>query len=134
MTMSTHVNFDGRCAEAFRYYEHHLGGSIGTMMADDEAPDAAAAKLGSNETVRYADIQIGAATLMGSDVPGAEPMRSAYLTLYADSDAHAERIYAALADGGEVFHEMMETFFATRFGQLRDRFGINWTIVSRAES
>jgi PhnB protein len=24
---------------------------------------------------------------------------------------------------------MQETFFATRFGQLRDRFGINWMII-----
>lgn len=45
------------------------------------------------------------------------------------SDAEAERIFSALAEGGEVFMPMQETFFATRFAQLRDRFGINWMII-----
>ena len=55
--------------------------------------------------------------------------RSAYLSLNVDSDAEAERIFSALSDGGEVFMPMQETFFATRFAQLRDRFGINWMIL-----
>jgi uncharacterized glyoxalase superfamily protein PhnB len=45
------------------------------------------------------------------------------------SDGEAERIFSVLSDGGEVFMPMRETFFATRFGQLRDRFGINWMIL-----
>jgi PhnB protein len=56
-------------------------------------------------------------------------MRSAYLSLSVESDAEAERIYSALSDGGEIFMPMQETFFATRFGQLRDRFGLNWMIL-----
>jgi len=56
-------------------------------------------------------------------------MRSAYLTLAVDSNEEAERIYNALADGGEVFMAMGETFFAHRFGQLRDKFGVNWMII-----
>ena len=66
---------------------------------------------------------------MGADIPDAQPMRSAYLSLSVDSDADAERIFSALANGGEVFMPMQETFFATRFGQLRDQFGINWMIL-----
>jgi len=50
-------------------------------------------------------------------------------SLLATSDAKAERIFSVLSDGGEVFMPMQETFFATRFGQLRDRFGINWMIL-----
>ena len=53
----------------------------------------------------------------------------AYLSLGVESDAEAERVYAALSDGSEVFMKMQETFFATRFGQLRDRFGINWMVI-----
>ncbi len=56
-------------------------------------------------------------------------MRSAYLTLNTDSDNEADRVFAALSDGGQVFMPIQETFFASRFGQLRDRFGINWMIV-----
>jgi PhnB protein len=56
-------------------------------------------------------------------------MRSAYLSISADSDAEAERMFSALAEGGEIFMPMQETFFASRFGQLRDRFGVNWMIL-----
>ena len=66
---------------------------------------------------------------MGADIPNAEPMRSAYLTLGMESDNEAERVFAALSDGGQVFMPMEETFFASRFGQLRDRFGMNWMIL-----
>jgi PhnB protein len=56
-------------------------------------------------------------------------MRSAYLSLSVQSNSEAERIFSALSDGGEVFMPMQETFFATRFAQLRDRFGINWMLT-----
>jgi PhnB protein len=56
-------------------------------------------------------------------------MRSAYLALSVDSNEEAERIYNALTEGGEVFMKMGETFFAHRFGQFRDKFGINWMVI-----
>lgn len=81
------------------------------------------------DAVLHAQISIGDTELMGADIPNAEPMRSAYLSLSVDSDAEAERIFAALSDGGRVLMPLEETFFASRFGQLRDRFGINWMIL-----
>ena len=41
----------------------------------------------------------------------------------------AERVYAVLGEGGEIFMKMAETFFATRFAMLRDRFGISWMLL-----
>ena len=66
---------------------------------------------------------------MGADIPAAEPMRSAYLTLRPDTEAETERIYAALADGGEIFMKLEKTFFANRFAMLRDRFGASWMLL-----
>ena len=79
--------------------------------------------------VLHARITIGGTDLLGADIPGAEPLRSAYLTLSVDSDSEAERIYAALADGGRVLMPIEETFFASRFAQVQDRFGIKWMIL-----
>ena len=57
-------------------------------------------------------------------------MRSVYLSLTVDSSEEAERVWAVLADGGQILMPMAETFFATRFGQLRDKFGTSWMILA----
>jgi PhnB protein len=129
MKMYTYVNFSGRCAEAFRFYEQHLGGKIGMMMTHGQAPDQTAVKPDWKDAVLHARLSVGGTELLGADIPSAQPMRSAYLSLSVESDAEAERIYSALSGGGEVFMPIQETFFATRFGQLRDRFGVNWMII-----
>lgn len=129
MKMYTYVNFAGKCAEAFRFYEQHLGGTITMMMTHGQAPDQSNVKPDWKDAVLHARISIGGTELMGADIPNAQPMRSSYLSLNVESDAEAERIFSALSDGGEVFMPIQETFFATRFGQLRDRFGLNWMII-----
>jgi PhnB protein len=129
MKMYTYVNFAGKCAEAFRFYEKHLGGKISMMMTHGQAPDQTKVNAALKDAVLHARVSIGGTELLGADIPSAEPMRSAYLSLNVESDAEAERIFAALSDGGEVFMPMQETFFATRFAQLRDRFGLNWMIL-----
>jgi PhnB protein len=129
MKMQTYVNFAGKCAEAFRFYEQHLGAKIGMMMTHGQGPDPSKVAPELKDAVLHARLSIGGTELMGADIPSAQPMRSAYLSLSVESDAEAERIYAALSDGGDVFMPMQETFFATRFGQLRDRFGLNWMIL-----
>ena len=129
MKLNTYVNFAGKCAEAFRFYEKHLGGTIGMLMTHGQAPDQSQVKPELKDAVLHARISLGETELQGADIPNAQPMRSAYLSLHVESDAEAERIFSALADGGQVFMPIQETFFATRFGQLRDRFGINWMII-----
>jgi PhnB protein len=70
---------------------------------------------------------------MGADIPQAEPMRSAYLSLSVDTQEDAERIYAVLIDGGEIFMKMEKTPFANRFAMLRDRFGTSWMLLHQPE-
>jgi len=129
MNMHTYVNFAGKCGEAFRFYEKYLDGKIEMMMTHGQVPDQTGIKPEWKDAVLHARIAVGGAELWGADIPSAEPMRSAYLSLSVRSDAEAERIFSSLSDGGEVFMPLQATFFATRFGQLRDRFGINWMIV-----
>jgi PhnB protein len=57
-------------------------------------------------------------------------MRSAYLYLSVDSAEEAERVYGLLMEGGEVYMPLQETFFASRFSQLRDQFGTLWTLIN----
>lgn len=129
MKMQTYLNFPGTCADAFRYYEKHLGGKIGMVMTHGQSPDQSRVTPDLKDKVLHASVTIADSVLMGADIPGAQPMRSAYMSLSVDSDGEADRIYAALSDGGEIFMKMQETFFATRFAQLRDKFGTLWMIL-----
>lgn len=129
MKMSTYINFRGNCAEAFRYYEKHLGAKVGMVMTHQDLPGPGGVGPDWKDKVLHAQVSIGNAELSAADIPNAEPMRSAYLTLNVDSDQEAERIYSALSDGGQPLMRMEETFFASRFGQVRDQYGINWMIL-----
>jgi PhnB protein len=132
MKLHTYLNYGGNCAEAFRFYEEHLGGNIVAMMTHADAPDSSGLPAEMRDSIMYARMSIGGTDLMGSDVPKErfQPMRSAYLSLTVDSIAEAERIYGLLSEGGEVFMPMAETFFAHRFAMLRDRFGTLWMLIN----
>jgi PhnB protein len=84
--------------------------------------------------VLHARIEIATTVLMGADIPHAEPMRSAYLTLSLEREEDAERVYVLLADGGEIFMKMEKTAFANRFAMLSDRFGTSWMLLHQPES
>jgi len=133
MKIHTYLNFGGNCAEAFRFYEQHLGGKIlSPVFKWSQMPDAEKhTPPGYADAILHGRIELGGTVLMASDVPQDlfQPMRSVYLSLGVDSNEEAERIYNLLTEGGEIFMKMEETFFAHRFGQLRDRFGTNWMII-----
>jgi PhnB protein len=131
MKLHTYLNYGGNCEEAFRFYQKHLGGKIGMMMTHGENPVSNDLPPDQKKAILHARITLGDTELLGSDVPSErfQPMRSAYLSLSLDSTGDAERIYALLSEGGEIFMPMQETFFAFRFAMLRDRFGTSWMLL-----
>ena len=128
MKLYTQLNFGGNCEEALRFYEKHLGGRVTMMMNQSQAPNAPA---GAGKAIIHARMDLGETVLIANDVPASifQKMRSVYLYLSVDSAKEAERVHALLAEGGEVFMPMAETFYATRFSMLRDRFGVSWSII-----
>jgi PhnB protein len=134
MKMTTYVNFNGTCAAAFHYYVEHLGGTIASMMTHGQLPGPSRLGPEWKDKVLHARMSLADTELWGADIPEAQPMRSAYLSLRVDTDAEAERVFAALGDGGKVLMPMAETFFASRFGQVQDRFGLNWMIMHERPS
>lgn len=131
MRLYTHLNFGGNCEEAFRFYEKHLGGTVTMMMKGNELPPGTLQPDCSPNAVVHARMNVAGVELMGNDVPSKafQPVRSSYLYLAVDSAEAADKIYAVLAEGGKVGIPIVETFFASRFAQLRDRFGTLWTII-----
>ena len=132
MKLYTYINFGGNCREAFDFYAEHLGGKITMMAKHEDQPNPESVPANWKNAVMHARIEMGDTVLMGADIPPDrfKQMRSAYLTLLLSSDAEAERVYALLADGGEIFMPMKETFYASRFAMLRDRFGTSWMLMN----
>ena len=128
MQLDIYVNYRGVCEQAFRFYEQHLGGKITGMDRHGSQPNPNI-PADWKDKVLHARIEIAGTVVMGADIPGAEPMRSAYLSLSVDTEQDAERIYALLTDGGEVFMKLAKMPFANRFAMLRDRFGTSWLLL-----
>jgi PhnB protein len=131
MKLYTYLNYGGNCRQAFQFYAEHLGGKITMLTTHGEQPEADKVPPDWKDAVLHARIEIGGTTVLGADIPPErfQPMRSAYLSLLVDSDDEAERIYALLSEGGQIFMPMEETFFAHRFAMLRDRFGTSWMLL-----
>jgi PhnB protein len=131
MQLRTFLNYGGNCEQALRFYEQQLGGRITMLMRRSEQPDQPATWPGWQDSIQYAIMDLGDTQLMASDVPPDrfQPMRSVYLSLTVESVAEAERVWALLSDGGDIYMPMEETFFAQRFGQLRDQFGTSWMVM-----
>ena len=129
MHLNTYLNYGGNCAQAFRFYEQHLGGRITMMMTHGENPGQSQVPPEWKDAVLHARMDLGGTELLGADIPKYEPMRSAYLSLALDSTEEAERVYVLLSDKGQIFMPMQETFFAFRFAMLRDQFGTSWMLL-----
>ena len=135
MQLHTYLNYGGNCEQAFRFYEQQLGGTITMLMRHGEQPTPSEAPPDWNGKVLHARMNLGGTELLGADIPGYQPMRSAYLSLTVSTQEEAERIYALLSDGGQVFMPIQETFFASRFAMLRDQFGTSWMLLhTKAQS
>lgn len=100
------------------------------LMRFKESPEPAMCAPGSGDKVMHASFRIGETTVMASD--GCEDVakfQGFSLSLNVPEQAEAERIFAALAEGGKVQQPLSKTFFASSFGMVVDRFGVSWMII-----
>ncbi len=129
MQLSTYLFFDGECQEAFTHYQRILGGELVTMPYEGspaEIPPGWENKV-MHACLTFEDGQM----LMASDAPPDQsdgPMQGVSVSIGVDDNARAERIFAGLAEGGQVKLPIGETFWAERFGMLVDRFGTHWMV------
>ncbi|MGH6986483.1 MAG: VOC family protein [Caulobacteraceae bacterium] len=130
MLLNPYLNFDGRCAEAFRFYEKALGGKIirldtfaGSPMADQVGPEM-------RDKVIHARLEVEGKLLMGSDstAGNAKTPQGFGVALGYDDLGEAKRAFDALAEGGRIDMPLQETYFAKAFGMVVDRFAIPWLI------
>jgi len=132
MRLNPYLTFNGDCEAAFRLYEQCLGGKITFMMTYGDSPMAAQAPSGWSGKIMHATLTIGDQLLQGADVTPDRYQKpqgiSVTLNMKAAEAAAAERIFKALAEGGQVQMPIQETFWAHRFGMVTDRFGTPWMV------
>jgi PhnB protein len=132
MQIEPYLHFDGRCDDAIRFYRAALGAEVTTLVrrGSDPRADRDEPAMGAN-TVLHMSLRIGDATLSGTDKPcrGDGCCLGYSVSLPAPTVAEADRLFARLADGGQVTMALTSTFFASRVGMVTDRFGVPWTVV-----
>jgi PhnB protein len=132
MQVQPYLFFDGHCDEALDFYKKTLGATVDALMRLKEAPDQSMISPDSREKVMHCAFRIGDTQVLASDgrCMGQPNFQGFALTITAGDDAEAERLFGALGDGGQVQMPMSETFFASRFGMVADRFGASWMVLA----
>jgi PhnB protein len=131
MHVQPYLNFDGRCDEALEFYKKAIGAKVGMLMRFKDAPDPSMVTPGGENKVMHSQFDIGDTTVMASDGrnSGKPNFHGIALSITANSEAEADRLFAGLADGGQVQMPLGKTFFSPRFGMLSDKFGVGWMIL-----
>ena len=135
MEIQPYLFFDGRCEEAVEFYRRALGAQVDMLMRYRESPEPPPPDMirpGMDDRIMHASLRVGDAVIMASDDCSGRTKRfeGFSLSLAVPDDATAERMFSALADGGQVVMPLGPTFWSPRFGMVTDRFGVHW-MVSR---
>jgi PhnB protein len=133
MHIESYLFFNGRCEEAIAFYQRALGAEVLMLMRNKESPEPpppGSMPPGSEDKVMHATLRIGTSHLMLSDGDNdGKPVFTGFsLSLDAADEAEAERLFAALSDGGTVQMPLAKTFWSPKFGMVADRFGVGWMI------
>jgi PhnB protein len=130
MKLNTYLSFDGRCREAFEFYEKALAGRITFMQTIGDSPMASSTPPEAHGRIMHATLQAGDQVLQGADAPPGQYTKPGGFCVSATFDdvAVGERVFSALAQQGTVQMAFQETFWAKGFGMLVDQFDIPWIV------
>jgi PhnB protein len=134
MPIQPYLFFEGRCEEALAFYRGALGAKVTMLLRVKDSPEPPPPGMmppGSENKVMHAAFTVGDATLMASDgrCQGPPNFQGFSLSLNAKDEAEADRLFSALAEGGEVRMPLGKTFFSPSFGVVADRFGVPWMVI-----
>jgi PhnB protein len=123
--------FGGRCEEAIDFYRKAIGAEVEMMMRFKDAPEKQPGMPDCFEDkIMHARLRIGETIVMASDgsCEGPANYEGFSMSITVADEAEADRVFAALGEGGLVSMPLEKTFWAPKFGMLTDRFGVGWMI------
>ena len=130
MQLSPTLSFDGNCREAFTLYEKVLKGRTQVMMTWGQSPMADQVQADWRDKIMHTSLIVGDTSLLGSDAPPGsyQQPKGFSVAIHVEDPAEAERVFKELSENGTIQMPLQQTFWATRFGMLVDRFGIPWLV------
>jgi PhnB protein len=134
MQVQSYLFFDGRCEEALDFYKSALGIKVDVLMRFKDSPEPMTPGMcppGGENKVMHAAFRLGDSLVMASDgmAQGKPDFKGFALSIDAASEAEADRLFAALGQGGTVLMPQSKTFFSPRFGMVADKFGVSWMVI-----
>ncbi len=136
MRVEPYLNFDGRCEEAIEFYKSAVGAKVQMLMRFKDSPEppkegCGGVGPGAENKVMHASVTIGNSNIGCTDgqAQGKEKFSGISLSLAAANDAEAQKAFAALSAGGNVFMPLAKTFFSSNFGMVQDKFGVVWMVL-----
>lgn len=138
MHVEPYLFFEGRAEEAVEFYQRALGAEVEMLMRfkDNPNPQEGSTPPGAEDKVMHMSFRVGETRVMGSDgrCQGGPNFSGVSLSLTVADEAEADRVFSALAEGGEVQMPIGPTFFSPRFGMVADRFGVSWMVIAEAKA
>lgn len=132
MPIQPYLFFQGRCEEAVEFYRGALDAKVEMLMRFKDNPQhAPECAPEDGNRIMHAALRIGDGVLMASDGmngDGRPDFKGFALSLDARDEADARRKFDALAQGGNIVMPLAPTFYASIFGMVHDRFGVQWMV------
>jgi PhnB protein len=133
MQTQIYLFFDGRTEEALDFYKKTLGVEVEMLMHFKDAPEPAkeGCAPASLDKVMHSSFKLGDQRVMASDgrAEGKPNFQGFALSLAVKDEAEAEKVFNALAQGGQVQQPLIQTFFSPKFGMVQDKFGVGWMVL-----
>lgn len=127
-----YLSFNGNCAEAMRFYERALGGTLELLLKNSDSPYAAQTPKEHADRIMHARLALpGGGALYAGDCPpqmNYSGIHGVGLTLNYETVAQATAVFNALAEGGTISMGLQPMFWAKIWGMLTDKYGAPWII------
>ncbi len=124
-----YLNFNGQCREAMTFYQQCLGGEL-ELQKIAESPMAAQMPSEMGAQILHSSLINAGITLMGSDCLGKALAQgnNVKLCLNCESEEQINSFFSKLSEGGNIQMQLHQSFWGATFGEVTDKFGLNWML------
>ncbi|MDQ0246853.1 PhnB protein [Bacillus fengqiuensis] len=131
--INPYLVLDGNGQEAVKFYENALDAKVEIVQTFGEMPENPefSIPVDAKDRVLHAHLKVGNTDLMISDTfPGQPHQIGSQVTvaIRLNDVEKSKEVFEKLQEGGQVVMPLQETFWSPSYGQVTDKFGVEWQI------